>query len=249
MKLESSNFKIYLGGIYLMVLCIAIYFLFSTFDIKDLTSYDLIKENRETILKYKDNNIFFLTIIFFIITILLNLLLCPMLLPTLIIGFIFGKWLGTLILIFGNTLGGFLLYRLAKTFFSDLIEKKFKTKFSKFVVFFNKNELIYFMCFRFMGGGGTPFPIQNVLPVLFNMSAKNYIIATLFGIIPTTFVTVALGSGIEKIIDKNAEISFLPVIQSPEIYLPIIGFFIILIIAFFLILIIAFIIRKFYFKE
>ena len=217
-----------------MVLCIAIYFLFSTFDIKDLTSYDLIKENRETILKYKDNNIFFLTIIFFFITILLNLLLCPMLLPTLIIGFIFGKWLGTLILIFGNTLGGFLLYRLAKTFFSDLIEKKFKTKFSKFINFFNKNETIYFMCFRFMGGGGTPFPIQNVLPVLFNMSAKNYIIATLFGIIPTTFVTVALGSGIEKIIDKNAEISFLPIIQSPEIYLPIIGFFILLIIAFFI---------------
>ena len=241
MKLESSNFKIYLGGVYLIVLLIAVYFLFSTFDLKDLTSYELIKENREMILKYKDNNIFFLTIIFFIITIFLNLLLCPMLIPTLVIGFIFGKWLGTLILVFGNTLGGFLLYRLAKTFFSDLIEKKFKTKFSKFIGFFNKNETIYFMCFRFIGGGGTPFPIQNVLPVLFNMSAKNYIIATLLGIIPTTFVTVALGSGIEKIIDQNAKLSFLPVIQSPEIYLPIIGFFIILVVALF--------IKKLYFKE
>ncbi len=241
MKLKSSNSKIYLGGIYLAVLCIAIYFLFSTFDIKDLTSYEFIKENREIIIKYKDNNIFFLTIIFFIITILLNLLLCPMLLPTLIIGFIFGKWLGTLILIFGNTVGGFLLYRLAKTFFSDLIEKKFKTKFSKFIDFFNKNETIYFMCFRFIGGGGTPFPIQNVLPVLFNMSAKNYIIATLLGIIPTTFVAVTLGSGIEKIIDQNAKLSFLPVIQSPEIYLPIMGFFIILVVALF--------IKKLYFKE
>ena len=241
MKLESSNFKIYLGGVYLIVLLIAVYFLFSTFDLKDLTSYEIIKENREMILKYKDNNIFFLTIIFFIITIFLNLLLCPMLIPTLVIGFIFGKWLGTLILIFGNTLGGFLLYRLAKTFFSDLIEKKFKTKFSKFIGFFNKNETIYFMCFRFIGGGGTPFPIQNVLPVLFNMSAKNYVIATLLGIIPTTFVAVALGSGIEKIIDQNAKLSFLPVIQSPEIYLPIIGFFIILVVALF--------IKKLYFKE
>ena len=241
MKLESSNFKIYLGGVYLIVLLIAVYFLFSTFDLKDLTSYEVIKENREMILKYKDNNIFFLTIIFFIITIFLNLLLCPMLIPTLVIGFIFDKWLGTLILIFGNTLGGFLLYRLAKTFFSDLIEKKFKTKFSKFIGFFNKNETIYFMCFRFIGGGGTPFPIQNVLPVLFNMSAKNYVIATLLGIIPTTFVIVALGSGIEKIIDQNAKLSFLPVIQSPEIYLPIIGFFIILVVALF--------IKKLYFKE
>ena len=240
MKLESSNFKIYLGGLYLIVLFIAVYFLFSTFDLKDLTSYEFIKENRETILKYKDNNIFFLTIIFFFITILLNLLLCPMLLPTLVIGFIFGKWLGTLILIFGNTIGGFLLYRLAKTFFSDLIEKKFMTKFSKFINFFNKNETIYFMCFRFIGGGGTPFPIQNILPVLFNMSSKNYIIATLIGILPTTFVTAALGSGIEKIIDQNAELSFFQVVQSPEIYLPITGFFILLLAAFF--------IKKIYFK-
>ena len=241
MKLESSNLKIYLGAIYLIVLFIAIYFLFSTFDIKDLTSYEFIKENREIILKYKDNNIFFLTIVFFIIIVFLNLLLCPMLVPTLVIGFIFGKWLGTLILIFGNTLGGVLLYRLAKTFFSDLIEKKFKTKFTKFIGFFNKNDTIYFMCFRFIGGGGAPFPIQNILPVLFNMSAKNYIIATLLGILPTTFVTAALGSGIEKIIDQNEELSFLPVIQSPEIYIPIIGFFIILIIAILL--------KKYFFKE
>ena len=240
MKLESSNFKIYLGGVYLMLLFAAIYFFWSTFDLKDLTSYDLIKENREVILTYKDNNIFFLTIIFFIITIFLNVLLTPMLLPTLIIGFIFGKWLGTLILIFGNTIGGFLLYRLAQTFFRDLIEAKFKTKFSKFIDFFNKNELIYFMIFRFIGGGGTPFPIQNILPVLFNMSSKNYIIATLVGILPTTFVTVALGSGIEKIIDQNAELSFLPVIQSPEIYLPIIGFFALLLSTFF--------VKKFFFK-
>jgi len=241
MKLESSNLKIYLGAIYLIVLFLAIYFLFSTFDIKDLTSYEFIKENREIILKYKDNNIFFLTIVFFIIVVFLNLLLCPMLAPTLVIGFIFGKWLGTLILIFGNTFGGVLLYRLAKTFFSDLIEKKFKTKFTKFIDFFNKNDTIYFMCFRFIGGGGAPFPIQNILPVLFNMSAKNYIIATFLGILPTTFVTASLGSGIEKIIDQNEELSFLPVIQSPEIYIPIVGFFIILIIAILL--------KKYFFKE
>ena len=156
-------------------------------------------------------------------------------------GFIFGKWLGTAILIFGNTLGGFLLYRLTKTFFSDLVENKLKEKFSKFINFFNRNEMFYFMCFRFIGGGGTPFPIQNILPVLFNMSSKNYIIATFLGILPTTFVTVALGSGIEKVINQNAEINFIPVIKSPEIYIPIIGFFIILIIAFF--------IKKIYFKN
>ena len=168
-------------------------------------------------------------------------MMCPMFLPTLVIGFIFGKWLGTLILIFGNTIGGVLLYLLAKTFFSELIKKKLAHRISKFINFFKKNELLYFMCFRLIGGGGTPFPMQNVLPVIFNMSTKNYIIATFLGIIPATFVTVALGSGIEDIIDQNAELSFTSAFLSPEIYLPIIGF------AF--ILIIAFIIKKYFFKQ
>jgi len=192
MNFKSLNFKIYLGSAYLIVLLAGIYFLFSNFDISDLTSYEFIRENKGLILKYKENNILFLTIIFFIIIVLLNLLLCPMLLPTLVIGFIFGKWLGTLILVFGNTLGGVLLYLLAKTFFSELIEKKFATKFTKFIKFFNKNETIYFMFFRFMGGGGTPFPIQNVLPVIFNMSVKNYIAATFLGIIPQLFLICPL---------------------------------------------------------
>ena len=234
MNFKSSNFKIYLGSVYAAILLTVIYFLFSNFDVSDLTSYEFIRENKGLILKYKESNIFFLTIIFFIIAVLLNLLLCPMLLPTLVIGFIFGKWLGTLILLFGNTLGGVLLYLLAKTFFSELIRKKFVTKFSKFIEFFNKNEMVYFMFFRFIGGGGTPFPIQNVLPVIFNMSIKNYIFATFLGIIPTTFVTTALGSGIENVIEQNAELDFLSVFLSPEIYLPILGFFIILILSFIL---------------
>ncbi len=241
MNLKSSNFKIYLAGAYLIVLFTGIYFLFSNFDLSDLTSYQFIKENKALILKYKTNNIFFLTIISFVIVVLLNLLLSPMLLPTLIIGFIFGKWLGTVILVFGNTLGGVLLYILAKTFFSELIEKKFSKKFSKFIKYISKNEVLYFMSFRFMGGGGTPFPIQNILPVIFNMSVKNYILATFLGIVPATFVTAALGSGIENIIDQNAELNFMSAFLSPEIYLPIVGFF--------LLFIIAFIIKKFYFKQ
>ena len=241
MNFKSSNFKIYLGTAYLGVLLAGIYFLLSNFEISHLTSYDLIKENRGLILKYKDNNIFFLTIIFFIITILLNVMMCPMFLPTLVIGFIFGKWLGALILVFGNTIGAVLLYLLAKTFFSELLKKKLAHRISKFINFFKKNELLYFMCFRLIGGGGTPFPMQNVLPVIFNMSVKNYIVATFLGIIPTTFVTASLGSGIEDIIDQNAELSFTSAFLSPEIYLPIIGFAVILII--------AFIIKKYFFKE
>jgi len=97
------------------------------------------------------------------------------------------------------------------------------------------------MSYRFIGGGGTPYSIQNILPILFDMPIKNYVIATFVGSMPSMFVTVAIGSGIEKVIDKNVELSFSSVLFSPEIYLPLIGFFVILVI--------AFLIKKFYFKQ
>ena len=240
MQTKIINFKFMLGAIYLAILIVGLYYLFSIIDIKDLTSYEFIKSNKDIILDYRANNFLKLTVIFYVFCIVWTLLLgfaSPLLLFA---GFVFGKWWGILIVLTSTTIGASLLYMLAGLFFKEIIEDKLAPKFSKLREFFNKNDLVYFMCFRFVGGGGTPYSIQNVLPVLFNMPMKKYIIATFLGSTPSMFVTVSLGSGIESIIDKNEKLSLFSVIGSPEIYLPIIGFFIILLLAFF--------IKKLYFK-
>jgi uncharacterized membrane protein YdjX (TVP38/TMEM64 family) len=156
-------------------------------------------------------------------------------------GFVFGKWWGILIVLISTTIGSTLLYILVGYFFKDMIEEKLAPKFSKLRNFFIKNDIVYFMSYRFAGGFGTPYAIQNILPVLFNMSVKNYIIATLVGSAPSMFVTVAFGSGIESIMNKNEKLSIINVISSPEIYIPIMGFFVILFI--------SLIIKKIYFKK
>ena len=130
---------------------------------------------------------------------------------------------------------------MAGIFFRETIKNKLAPKFYKLKELFKKNDLLYFTSFRFIGGGGTPYAVQNVLPILFDMSLKNYLLATFVGCMPSMFVTVSLGSGIESIIEQNASLSIIAVLLSPEIYLPIIGFFIILIV--------ALIIKKHYFKE
>ena len=240
MNVNSLNLKIIIGIIYLAIISICLYFLFSIVDIKDLMSYEFIKSNKDVILKYKNDNFLFLTVIFFIFSVVWVLFL-GFAMPLLIFsGFVFGKWWGILIVLVSTRIGATLLYILVGFFFREMIEKKLAPKFSKLRRFFIKNDIIYFMSYRFVGGGGTPYAIQNILPILFNMSVKNYVIATFVGSMPTMFVTVALGSGIESIIDKNESLSIFRVINSPEIYLPIIGFFIILVI--------AFLIKKFYFK-
>tara|TARA_Y100000590_G_scaffold468927_1_gene653862 strand:+ start:1430 stop:2155 length:726 start_codon:yes stop_codon:yes gene_type:complete len=241
MNTNSLNLKLILGLIYLAIISVGLYFLFSTIDIKDLTSYEFIRSNKDIILKYKKENFLFLTLIFFFFSIIWVLLL-GFAMPLLIFsGFVFGKWWGIVIVLVSTTVGATFLYILAGYFFKDIIEEKLAPKFLRLQEFFKKNDTIYFMTYRFIGGGGTPYAIQNILPVLFNMPLKNYIIATFIGSMPSMFISVALGSGIENIIDKNEKLSILNVIGSQEIYLPIIGFLVILIIAFF--------IKKTYFKS
>ena len=240
MNLNSLNIKVIIGLVYLSIILIGLYFLFSVMDIRDLTNYEFIRSNKDIILKYKEENFIFLTITFFIFCMVWVLLLgfaTPLLLFA---GFIFGKWWGTLLVLTSTTIGAALLYFLVGYFFKNLVEEKLAPKFSKLKEFFLKNDLTYFLLYRFIGGGGTPYAIQNILPILFNMKIKNYVIATFLGSLPSMFITVSIGSGIESVIDKNAELTAISVFSSPEIYFPIIGFFTILLIAFF--------IKKFYFK-
>lgn len=241
MNLNFSKAKMIIGLIYLSVFIMGITFLLTNYNISDFFSYEFIRLNRSAILEYKNENFLLLVILFFIFTIVWVLML-GFAMPLLIFsGFVFGKWWGIIIILISSTIGATLLYFLAGLFFREIIKEKFAPKFIKLKKFFNKNELIYFMFFRFVGGGGAPYAVQNILPLLFNMSIKNYFIATLIGSTPSMFVTVAIGSGLESIIDKNETLSFINVFFSPEIFIPIIGFFILLII--------GFVIKKIYFKE
>ena len=130
MNLSSRNLKLIIGVFYLLILFFGLYYLFSLIDIRDLTSYEFIKSNKEIIIDYKNNNFLFLTIIFFLFSIVWYLLLgfaSPILLFS---GFVFGKWYGILIAVTSATIGTTLLYLLAKLFFTDLIKERLEPKFS-----------------------------------------------------------------------------------------------------------------------
>ena len=105
-------------------------------------------------------------------------------------------------------------------------------KFISLVKKFKKNEFIYFLIYRFIGG--IPFGVANVLPVLFNIGVKNYFIGTFIGLFPQLFVMVSLGSGIETILQKNNQLpSVIELMKSSEIYLPVLGFFILILMGLF----------------
>ena len=140
-------------------------------------------------------------------------------------GFIFGKWIGTLIVILGLSIGATFLYLFGNYFLKDLIKEKFLNRFQKLETKFKNSEFIYLLIYRFIGG--VPWQLSCLLPTLFNVKAINFFFATLIGIIPQIFIAVSIGSGLEKVIDQNSEVPGLSeIIFSSEVYVPIVAFFI-----------------------
>ena len=220
---KSKKIKIFIGLFYLIVLSFFLIFFFSKFSFEEVTSYKFIQLNREYLVNIKQTNIILLSFAFMIFTIIWVLTLgfgSPILL---VAGFIFGKWLGVLLAVGSLSIGATILYIFAGYFFKDLIKEKFLNKFKNLGNKFKKNEFIFFLIYRFVGG--IPFAIANLLPVLFNVKLKNYFFGSFLGIMPQGFIVATLGSGISEIIKNNDSIpSMLELLSSPEIYLPIIGF-------------------------
>ena len=237
----SKIFKLILGALYLGILIIFLYFIFSKFDftrINDFAYYKIIQVNVEDII---GTNLIFNIFLFFIFSYIWVVLLgfgSPILLLS---GILFGKWIGTVISATSITLGALSLYIIAKFFFSDLVHSLLKDKFSKYIIHFQKNEFYYFFAFRLAGGLGTPFFLQNVLPVIFNIKNKNYFFASILGLLPHFFIWNTIGAGINKFVKESDSFNFLSFIMTKEIYLPIIIFLILILI--------SLIIKKKYFNE
>tara|TARA_B110000261_G_scaffold156955_1_gene191428 strand:+ start:466 stop:1191 length:726 start_codon:yes stop_codon:yes gene_type:complete len=226
----NLKLKLLLGTIYFICFSALMFVIFSNFDFKDLSDVNFIKNNQQLLNTFKLENIFLLLFLFLIFSILWILLLgfgTPL---ALFAGFAFGKWVGTLISVLSLSIGATLLYCLANFFFKDFIKKKFSIKIKKFINLFNKNDFLYYMLFRFTGGG-VPFAIQNILPIIFNMKIKKYFLATLIGIVPGIFIINSIGAGIGSFINQNDSIIWTELIKDPKIYFPILVFIILIILA------------------
>ena len=241
---KAKKIKIYIGLFYLLFIGIFLYYFFSKFslqDIKSFTSYDFIKNNRNYFFDLKNSNLFFLSIIFLIFTILWVFPFLGFGSPIALLGgFLFGPWIGTLVVVTGLSIGATFLYIFGNYFLKDFVRDKFLNKYQKLEEKFKKSEFLYLLVYRFIGG--VPWQLSCLLPAIFNVKVKNFFYASLIGIVPQIFLGVSIGSGLEKVIDKNSEVpSITDIIFTPDIYIPILAFFFLILVTIFL--------RKIFYKD
>ena len=238
---KAKKIKLFIGLSYLILISVFLFLFFSNFSLEEITSYDFIKKNRSYFFELKNSNVLLISIIFLGLTILWVFPFLGFGSPIAIIGcFVLGKWIGTIVVVLGLSIGATFLYMFGNYFLKDLIKDKFLNRFKNLESKFKKSEFIYLLIYRFIGG--IPWQLSCLLPTLFNVKVINFFFATFLGIVPQIFLAVSIGNGLEKIIDQNTEVpSIIDIIFSSEIYLPILAFLILIFITIFL--------RKLFYKD
>ena len=238
---KTKKIKLFIGLSYLTLVIIFLIFFFSKFTLQEITSYEFIKENRLYFIELKNSNLFLVSSIFLLLTILWVFPFLGFGSPIALMGgFILGKWVGTIIVVLGLSIGATFLYIFGNYFLKDIIRDKFLNRFETLEIKFKNSEFIYLLIYRFVGG--VPWQLSCLLPTLFNVKVSNFFFATFIGIIPQIFLAVSIGDGLEKIIEENTKVpKFTDIIFSQSIYIPILAFFSLVLITIFL--------RKFFYKK
>ena len=227
----SKNLKIFLGISYLFILFFFLYFIFNVIEVNKINDFKYYKELQSDISNFVSTNILINLIYFFIFAVIWVALLgfgSPILI---ISGILFGQFLGTLISLISISIGALVLYSIGNFFFRDIVKSILQKKFEKYILLFQKNEFFYFFIYRFIGGLGVPFGLQNLIPILFSMKKTNYFLSSFLGFIPGFFIFNTIGAGLNSYISQAENFSMIGFIFTPEIYLPIIMFTVLMVIS------------------
>ena len=220
----NKNLKLFLGFTYLIILSAFLYFIFSNIQINRLDDFSYYKELQLSLDRYMDNRLL-INVIYFSLFSIIWVVLLGFGSPILIIsGILFGKWIGTIISTIAIALGALVLYSIANFFFRDIVKTILEKKFKKYLQLFQKNEFYYFFIYRFIGGLGVPFFLQNLFPVLFDMKKINYFFSSFFGFIPSFFIMNTIGAGLNNYIEQADKFSIIDLAFTPQIYFPILMF-------------------------
>lgn len=116
---------------------------------------------------------------------------------SLAMGFIFGRWVGTLTIVFAATLGAALVFIAARYLFAEAVQRRMRGVAKKFSDGFKENAFNYMLFLRLVPV--FPFWLINLIAAVMPITLRTFVVATAVGIIPGTFVFANLGQSLGRI--------------------------------------------------
>lgn len=187
----------------------------------DYLSFSALSEHREILQSWYAENAVAVTLGFCVFyTLAVACSLPGAIWLTLLGGFMFGTWMGTLYVVLSATTGAVLIFLAARYALGDFFRSRAGGVMQKMEDGFRENAVSYLLVLRLIPV--FPFWLVNLVPALQGMPVGAYTFATFIGIIPGSFVYCSVGSGLGVLIESGQEPD-LGIIFQPDILLPLIG--------------------------
>jgi uncharacterized membrane protein YdjX (TVP38/TMEM64 family) len=116
---------------------------------------------------------------------------------TLAAGLLFGRWVGTVVVVVGATAGATLAFLAARYLFADAARRRMGPRLQKLARGFEQDAFSYILFVRLVPV--FPFWLMNLVPAFTPVSARTYFVATAIGIAPGSFVFANLGQSLAEI--------------------------------------------------
>ncbi len=208
----------------LPLIAIVIVAAFGAFFLRDYLSFEALRDNREALLAFRDEN-YVLTVGLFILAyfVIVAFSLPGATIATLTGGFLFATFPGALFNVIGATLGATAIFLAVRWGFGAQLGKRMEE--SEGVVKKIKDgidENQWSMLFLIRLVPAVPFFMANIIPAFLEVPTRRFIISTFFGIMPGAVVFTSVGAGLGEVFAKG-ETPDLSIIFEPAIIGPILG--------------------------
>lgn len=191
-----------------IIIVIGIIFIYYATGLNKILTLEMLQENKEIFLSFVNNHYFISVLLFILLYIIATALSLPIAsLLTLLGGFLFGTFVGGAYIVVSATIGAYIIYLLAKSILRDWCIKKIGNgkniqKIQTELEQHGFNHLLFLRLVPLF-----PFFLVNIAPAFVKFKDRDYILATLIGIIPGTLVYANVGQQLEKIDSMHGVVS------------------------------------------
>jgi len=208
----------------LPLIVIVLVAIIGAFTLRDYLTFDTLRENRESLLAFRDAN-YLLTAAAFIAAyvVIVAFSLPGATIATLTGGFLFATFPGALFNITGATIGATAIFLAARWGFGERLGAKLEGSdgiVKKIKDGIDENQ--WSMLFLIRLGPAIPFFMANLVPSFMQVPTYRFVVSTFLGIIPGGLVYTSVGAGLGEVFARG-ETPNLGIIFEPQILLPIIG--------------------------
>ncbi len=171
---------------------------FFAFDGSRYLSLDALKANRDALLAFTEaHSVAALAIAFAAYASAVAFSLPVATVLSLAIGFLFGRWVGTALVVTAATVGATLVFLAARYLFADAARRRMGALGERINAGFAADAFNYLLFLRLVPL--FPFVLVNLAPAFTTIRTRTYVLATLIGVIPGAFVYANLGRTLLRI--------------------------------------------------